>query len=111
MCGRSGCSQAAPRRKQRPGIIVPGCDPGEETILLPTHSLPAADPRGLGDSAHSAPATILPPAALAPDRSRSTTRAWSSTRRRALAGEMDFSMVEAHRKEHSEAHAVLHGAR
>ena len=32
--------------------IVSGCCPGEETIL-PTHALPAADPRGLGGSAHS----------------------------------------------------------
>ena len=38
-------------------------------------------------SSHS----LRPPPELAPDDSRSTARAWSFIRRRALAGEMDFS--------------------
>ncbi len=49
--GRSGCT-SSPSSEQSSQGIAPGCSPGEE-IFLPTHTLPASDPRGLGDSAHS----------------------------------------------------------
>ena len=49
--GRSGCV-SSPSSEQSSQGIAPGCGPGEEAFL-PTHALPAVDPRDPGGSARS----------------------------------------------------------
>ncbi len=88
--GRSGCTRSPSSkqssRESRP-VAVRGRRPSSPRTHCPPLTLAA------WAALRTAPATLRPPPALAPDQSRSPARAWSSTRSRTLAGEMDYSSL------------------